>query len=162
MIDNSVEYSTSDIQKLLQELFPSRRLVLSQFTFYTQCGVAKPTGNTFKRGRRCYRLTDILSIACVLALKEEGIPLKNIGNAPQMIQDSAEKIFELGPSCKLAGCGDEIMLIVPGETSEPNFPLEKLLGDGQPSLFWMYDVGVLARRIEDVASVKEEAARRAA
>ncbi len=72
------EYSASDIRKLLQQLFPQRRLVLSQFTFFSHRGVARATGETYRRGRRCYRLHDILSIASIIALKEEGIPLKNI------------------------------------------------------------------------------------
>ena len=69
------EFSASEIRQVLQGLFPHRRLVLSQFTFFNNIGVSLPTGETFRRGRRCYRLEDILSIATVLALKEEGIPL---------------------------------------------------------------------------------------
>jgi DNA-binding transcriptional MerR regulator len=104
------EYSATEIRKLLQGLFPHRRLVLSQFTFFNQIGIAKPTGSGFKRGRQCYRLEDLLSIATILALKEEGIPFKNIEVVPKIIQQNAARIFEIGEGCRLSGHGDAIVL----------------------------------------------------
>lgn len=152
-----VEYSASDIRKILQQIFPNRRLVLSQFTFFNQCGVARPTGETFRRGRRCYRLVDLLSIATVLALKEEGIPLKNIEAVPALIQDRAEQIFEIGENCRLSGFGSRIALKLPGDTSY-NLPLDTFLAEEQGcALYWSYDVGALARRLEAVALGAPEA-----
>lgn len=147
------EYSASEMRKLLQQLFPTRRLVLSQFTFYNQCGVAKPSGNTFKRGRRCYKLVDMLPIATVLALKEEGIPLKNIEEVPDLIREKAERIFQLGPNCRLFGHSGLAKLMLADERESDNPPLESLLDreDNKPSLFWSFDIGLLARQLQSVA-----------
>ncbi len=142
------EYSASEVRKLLQKLFPHRRLVLSQFTYYNQCGVAKPLGNTYRRGRRCYRLMDILPIACVLALKEEGIPLKNIETLPPLIHDNLDRIFASGPNTRLHGYGQSIVLLFPEQDSS-NLPLENFLSENQtPSLFWSFDIGLLARQLQ--------------
>jgi len=148
-----VEYSASEIRTILQQIFPNRRLVLSQFTFFNQCGVAKPTGETFRRGRRCYRLVDLLSIATVLALKEEGIPLKNIDTVPSLIQTRAEEIFSLGQDCRLSGYGSCVILQLPGDAPALGVPVDAFLADETGSLlFWSYDVGVLAKQLELVAS----------
>ena len=162
-MEQQKEYSASDIRKILQQLFPHRRLVLSQFTFFNQTGVAKPTGETQKRGRQCYRLEDILPIAVVLALKEEGIPLKNISDAPRIIQENAARIFATGENCLLSGHGENISLNMPGEFSVNN-ALESLLnGEGINKIFWCIDVGVLAIQLQKAVAGEEiEYVRRAA
>ena len=148
---NQLEYSASDIRKILQQIFPQRRLVLSQFTFFNQVGVAKASGNTFRRGRRCYLLEDILSIACVLALKEEGIPLKNILQVPSLVQANATKIFGYGEDCRLSGYGDVVELALPGEPAT-GAPLAAFLdAEATGKLFWSYDVGLLAKQLERAA-----------
>ena len=145
------EYTASEIRTLLQELFPQRRLVLSQFTFFNQIGVAKPTGTTFRRRRRCYRLFDVLSIACVLQLKEEGIPLKNIEPVPGLVQEHAATIFAMGRGCRLSGCGSAVALQLPGE-SLGSAALDALLMTDRPTgLFWGFDIGRLAERLLAVA-----------
>ena len=112
-----MEFTASEVQVLLQQLFPKRKLVLSQLTFFLQAGVARPTGESFCRKRRCYRLADILPIACVLQLKEEGIPLKNIADVPSILQNNLSRIFNVccgtdsANSCRLMGCGGNVSLI---------------------------------------------------
>ena len=149
---DDIEYSASGIRKILQQLFPHRRLVLSQFTFFNQIGVARASGSTFRRGRRCYKLEDLLSIACVLALKEEGIPLKNICQVPQLIQENALRIFTAGANCRLIGYKDLVALQMPNSNT-PNPPLEAFLAEeaAEAKLFWSYDVGLLAMQLRDVA-----------
>jgi len=150
--NSSSEYSASRVRNMLQKLFPERRLVLSQFTFFNQCGVAKPSGETFKRGRRCYRLFDILPIATVLALKEEGIPLCNIESVPSLIQQHAELIFQTGAGCRLAGHGPALSLSIPGSFSDAR-PLESLLAEASDHfLFWSFDVGALSETLSKLAS----------
>ena len=145
------EYSATDIRKLLHQLFPERRLVLSQFTFFNQTGVSKATGETFRRGRRCYKLRDILPIACILALKEEGIPYKNVEALPALIQENSDIIFELGEGCRVSGYGNRLVLQLKDEEA-PNEVLEAFLsGEGQSLLFWSFDIGLLARQLEAVA-----------
>lgn len=155
---DSLEYSAIEIRTLLQELFPHRRLVLSQFTSFQHSGVAKATGATFRRGRRCYVLQDILPIACVLALKEEGIPYKNIEPLPALLQAHAEKIFAVGNGCLLSGFGDEISLVFPGENT-PNSALDLFLKTGGETmqLFWSFNVGLLADQLRQVAESKAAA-----
>lgn len=149
-MENS-EFSATEIRKILQGLFPHRRLVLSQFTFFNQVGVATPTGSTFKRGRRCYRLKDLLSIACILALKEEGIPYKNVEVVPGMIQEEAERIFAVGEGCRLYGVGGRIGLSFPGSEQDPE-PLEAMLeSESGLGLFWGFDVGLLASQLKEAA-----------
>ena len=151
-----LEYSASQIRKILQELFPRRRLVLSQFTFFNQVGVAKPTGVTFRRGRRCYRLEDLLSIACILALKEEGIPYKNVDQVPAILQAHAERIFASGHGCRLSGFGDIVNLVLPGEEQSNAALLDYLSEDKEPILFWSFDVGLLAEQLQAVAQRSRE------
>ena len=152
------EYSATQIRKMLQELFPQRRLVLSQFTFFNHAGVAKATGTTFRRGRRCYRLEDILSIACILALKEEGIPYKNVEQVPPLIQDNSEQIFALGDGCRISGFGDTVSLVIPGQAQE-NPALERYLADESGlMLFWSFNVGLLAGQLRAIASGESVAA----
>lgn len=145
------EYAASELRQMLQQLFPHRRLVLSQFTFFNHAGVAKPTGESFRRGRRCYRLEDVLSIACVLALKEEGIPLKNITTVPNLIQEASAEIFKVGSGYKLSGYGETVALVAPGASTE-NAALLAYLDDSEgQKLFWTYDIGVLAQQLRQVA-----------
>ena len=146
------EFSASEIRQVLQGLFPHRRLVLSQFTFFNNIGVSLPTGETFRRGRRCYRLEDILSIATVLALKEEGIPLKNIGDSPKVIRECSEKIFSAGPGVRLSGHGASVQLNFPGQHEYSESFIEFLLNTDKPSFFWSFDVGALAVQLRDVAT----------
>lgn len=144
------EYSASQLRKILQTLFPHRRLVLSQFTFFNHIGVITPTGETYKRGRRCYRLTDILSVACVLALKEEGIPLKNINQVPELIRARAGEIFEQGSSLRLSGFGQTVFL-QDLTTTQNDTALDAFLNEpDQTLLYWNYDVGLLARKLKEV------------
>lgn len=142
------EFSASEIRKLLQTLFPHRRLVLSQFTFFNQVGVSRPTGETSRRGRRCYRLQDILPIACILALKEEGIPYKNVETVPAVLQTHADKIFRSGPGVRLSGFGSNVELCFQGEEQLAEPYLDFLSGDFGIQLFWSFDVGMLASRLE--------------
>jgi len=147
---HDIEYTTSDIQKLFQQFFPQRRLVLSQFTFFNRNGVMRATGNTFKRRRRCYRLQDILSIACVIALKEQGIPLKNIEQVPALIQEKSALIFRYGSRCRLSGLGNTVALTIPG-IQEDNPALQTLLTEGgNQNSFWSYDVGRLSTQLRDL------------
>ncbi len=148
---NNFEYSATEIRKILQGLFPHRRLVLSQFTFFNQIGIAKPTGSSFKRGRRCYRIEDILSIACILALKEEGIPYKNIESVPLIIQENVDRIFLYGTGVRLSGHGPAVDLRFPGDTSE-NTALDSFLSaEKEELIFWGFDVGLLAKQLCDIA-----------
>ncbi len=151
-----LEYTASEIRKLLQQLFPHRKLVLSQFTFYNQTGVARPTGVTFARGRRRYRLCDLLPIACVLALKEEGIPLKNVTSVPAIIQQNAEKIFHARGACLLSGFGGTLHLQEPEEVTASLALQEFLNCPEQVQLFWSYDVGALARQLQEIAGAQIE------
>ncbi len=159
-MNSQVEFSASEIRKILQALFPHRRLVLSQFTFFNQVGVARPSGETFRRGRRCYRLEDILSIACILALKEEGIPYKNVEEAPRIIQESAEKIFFIGEGCRISGYGTNVVLTYPGEHPQAEPLVDFLCGGALASseglqselhLFWSFDIGQLSGQLKAVA-----------
>ncbi|HQH26183.1 MAG TPA: hypothetical protein PLP17_02210 [Oligoflexia bacterium] len=147
-----LEYSAIQIRGILQELFPHRRLVLSQFTFFNHSGVARPTGSTFRRGRRCYRLEDLLPIACILALKEEGIPYKNVEEVPLLIQQNAERIFACGSGCRLSGCGDTVTLTFPGEETANPALLHYLEEETPLMLFWGFDVGLLAEQLRAIAS----------
>ena len=149
---DGTEYSASDIRKILQGLFPQRRLVLSQFTFFNQVGVAKATGKTFRRGRRCYRLEDLLSIACILALKEEGIPYKNVESVPALIQDNSDKIFAAGEGCRLSGFGETVSLSFPHEEKDEAALDSFLSGEQTSLLFWCFDVGLLAEQLRLVAT----------
>lgn len=150
MVDES-EYSASEIRRMLQQLFPTRRLVLSQFTFFNQVGVARATGTTSRRGRRCYRLQDVLSIACVLALKEEGIPLRNIESVPALVQEHASRIFQIGEGVKLMGFGPHASMMYPGESWELSALQPFLQEPNNTLLFWCYDLGALSAKLRTVA-----------
>jgi hypothetical protein len=145
------EYSACEIRRILQALFPNRRLVLSQFTFFNQIGLAKATGNELRRGRRCYTLENILPIAAVLALKEEGIPFKNLGDVHNAIHDKLDKIFDASETSLLMGYGDCVRLNIASE-STPMDPLDLMLGStNSPSLFWCFNLGVLAQQLITIA-----------
>ena len=156
------EYSASEARELMQRLFPHRRLVLSQFTFFNQVKIAVATGETFRRGRRCYRLLDLLSVGCVLALKEEGIPYKNIEAVPGMIQKNAQLIFELGPGCRLSGSGEQVGLNLPGRPLQGEEVLESFLDRSEDQLgqnqgiFWSFDLGLLAAQLRSIAEELRE------
>lgn len=150
-MNEGIEFSASEIRKVLQALFPHRRLVLSQFTFFNQVGVSRPTGSTYRRGRRCYRLVDVLPIACILALKEEGIPYKNVESVPEVLQIHAEKIFRTGAGVRLSGFGSNVELCFPGEEQLAEPYLDFLSGDFGIQLFWSFDVGMLAQQLQATA-----------
>jgi DNA-binding transcriptional MerR regulator len=151
------EYSAIEIRNFIQRLFPNRKLVLSQFTFFGHLGVSKATGNTFRRGRRCYRLLDILSIACVISLKEQGISLKNIEAVPALIQSNVEDIFSKNSGCKLSGYKDVISLVIPDSLTQ-NMALELFLDNNldKQAIFWSFDLSALVCNIK--ALVQEETA----
>ncbi len=107
------EFNASEVRRVLQELFPTRKLVLSQFTFFNQIGVSKPSGESFRRGRRCYKTQDLLPIAVVLALKEQGIPNKNISLVPALVQENCEKIFMTGAGARISGYKDTVCINFP-------------------------------------------------
>lgn len=152
MILEQVEYSASESREIIQSLFPHRRLVLSQFTFFNQVGIARPSGSTFKRGRRCYRLLDLLSIACILALKEEGIPFKNIESVPQIVQNNSKQIFEMGPGCRLLGHGELVGLVLPGREDLGDDVMSSYLSSpSEKMIFWSFDLGLLAAQLRAVA-----------
>ncbi len=150
------EFNASETRKILQELFPTRKLVLSQFTFFNQIGVSKPSGESFRRGRRCYRAQDLLPIAVVLALKEQGIPNKNILLVPGVIQENCEKIFKSNDNVKISGYKDSVSLNYAEEGKEDlalNSMLESLDFDhSEQNLYWSYDVSSLAHEIEAIVN----------
>ncbi|MDR2337450.1 MAG: hypothetical protein LBE20_02230 [Deltaproteobacteria bacterium] len=152
LLTNNKEYSTIEVRNFIQRLFPNRKLVLSQFTFFGHLGVAKATGNTFRRGRRCYRLVDMLSIACVISLKEQGIALKNIEAVPALIQSNVENIFVKKSSCKLNGYGNTISLVIPDELTH-NLALEQFLDKNldKHAIFWSFDLSALVNNIKALA-----------
>jgi DNA-binding transcriptional MerR regulator len=152
----SMEYSATQIRKMLHGLFPQRRLVLSQFTFFNHAGVSRATGSTFRRGRRCYRLPDILPIACILALKEEGIPYKNVESLPALIQDNADRILEIGDGCRLSGFGNSVNLMFPDQIGEPSALQSFLEGDSEMMIFWSFNIGLLAEQLRAVADRKDD------
>jgi len=156
------EFTASDVRRILQRLFPQRKLVLSQLTFFNHAGVACANGDTYKRGRRCYLLQDILSVATVLALKEEGIPLKNINGVPALIQQNAKQIFSAGQGCRLVGFGSNVSLEMPGSNEIPA-PLQLFLNEQNPvQILWGFDVGALAQQLNDAANSVSLIIRRAA
>lgn len=142
------EFNASEVREVLQELFPTRKLVLSQFTFFNQIGVSKPTGDSFRRGRRCYKTQDLLPIAVVLALKEQGIPNKNISKVPGLVREHSEKIFSLGAGSKISGFRDNVCINFVGE-SVSDISLVALLdceefNHSEQNIYWSYDVGQMA------------------
>lgn len=153
---SELEYSASEVRKLLQILFPQRRLVLSQFTFFNQVGVSAPSGKTSRRGRRCYRLQDLLSIATVLALKEEGIPYKNLEGLPKVIQDNLERIFSLEQVCVASGWGVKVNLCFGADSLAASSLVSFLDEENLVGLFWSFDVSALAQQLLTAASKFEE------
>jgi hypothetical protein len=149
------EYTASQIRKLLQQLFPHRKLVLSQFTFFCHAGVSSPSGEQVKRGRRCFKLPDILPMAALLGVKEEGIPYKNVEGLPQLVRENSERIFQSGPGVLLSGYSEKLSLIFPGDTWQgsavDDFLNHEITAPGEEKLFWSYDVGELARQLLVVA-----------
>lgn len=157
-----LEYTASDVQAMLQEMFPRRKLVLSQLTLFNQNGVCQPTGVTFRRGRRCYRIQDLLPTICVLVLKEEGIPFKNIASVPQLVRDHADLILNQSSkarcSVRLAGCGDVVSLMISGDSSDMA-ALNSLLdtpSSTNANLFWSCDVAALGHRLLQTAYSRQE------
>ena len=150
------EFNASGVRRIIQEMFPMRKLVLSQFTLYFHTGVAKPSGENYKRGRRCYRLYDLLPIALVLILKEQGIPNKNIGHMPRVISEKAEQIFEFGRGVRVSGFKEVCHLAFPEEDGRDLALLSMLEDDniasGIQDLYWSYDVGYLASELVRVAT----------
>lgn len=156
------EYSAAQIQRIFQRLFPQRSLVLSQFTFFNHAGLLKPSGATFRRGRQCYRLPDLLPVACVLALKEEGIPYKNIESVPVLLQEHSEAIFRTGPGCRIAGFGSNAVLTFPGQ-HQAHPAIESFLSLEDPQmLFWSFDVGALAQQISEIVVSQQSELQKAA
>ncbi|MCC6221482.1 MAG: MerR family transcriptional regulator [Deltaproteobacteria bacterium] len=154
------EYSAIEIRKILQQLFPTRKLVLSQFTFYANRGIIRPTGTTSRRGRRCFRLEDLLPVAAVIALKEEGIPLKNIEALPGIIQRYAAEIFSTHATCRISGVCNNVSLSIADEQLV-TLPIDSFLdGTSADSLFWSFDLrrltnqllAVINGRIEEIDS----------
>ena len=145
------EFNASEVRQVLQELFPTRKLVLSQFTFFNHAGVGRPSGEKFRRGRRCYQAQDLLPIAVVLALKEQGIPNKNIGKVPALIQENSQKIFDLGAGTRVSGFGDAVSLNFIGEFLE-DAALDAMLASDTQGLFWSFDVGSLAQDINRIVN----------
>ena len=141
------EFSASEVRKLLQILFPQRRLVLSQFTFFNQVGVSNPSGSTSRRGRRCYRLEDLLPIALVLALKEEGIPYKNLEKLPKAIQENLEKIFSFQEMCIASGWGTKVNLCFGPQANQSESLLSFLDEPNLLGLYWSFDVSDLAKQL---------------
>lgn len=150
------EFNASGVRRIIQEMFPMRKLVLSQFTLYYHMGVATPSGENYKRGRRCYRLYDLLPIALVLILKEQGIPNKNIGHIPRVISEKAERIFETGRGVRVSGFKEVCQLSFPDEISQDAALMAMLEDDnissGIQDLYWSYDVGYLASELMRVAT----------
>ena len=152
------EYCASEVRVILQELFPDRSLVLSQFTFFNHMGIARPTGTSHKRKRRCYRLSDVLPMATVLALKEEGIPLKNIGNAPTLIQEHLLAIENSFQAVLLSGFGESISLSIGTDTYGTEIsPIDALLNtnENKSTLFWSFDISALYRDIIAISEGRE-------
>ena len=143
----SLEFSATEVRKLLQILFPQRRLVLSQFTFFNQAGLSTPTGKTTRRGRRCYCLQDLLSIAFLLALKEEGIPYKNLDNLPKVIQENLSRIFSFKEECIASGWGKNVDLCFGDDARQSNSIASFLSEDKVLGLFWSFDVSSLAKQL---------------
>jgi DNA-binding transcriptional MerR regulator len=143
---NTSEFTASEARIILQELFPARKLVLSQLTFFNQSGVSIPSGANIKRGRRCYRVYDLLPIALVLALKEQGIPNKNVARVPALIQAHLNEIFSSKEACQISGIDDIVYLSLPGSHA-PDEAIVKLLYGSSVHFFWSYDAAYLSKEI---------------
>ena len=94
----------------------------------------------------------MLPIALVLALKEEGIPFKNIEVVPDLIRSKASQILKMGPGSRVSGQGETIGLSLAEE--EDTVPaLEELLKEGSVKFFWSFDVGILATQLQAVVEI---------
>ncbi|MBL7662290.1 hypothetical protein JNK13_06005 [bacterium] len=141
------EYTASEMREILRRLFPERRLVLSQFTFFNHSGITKPSGLSYKRGRRCFCLVDILPIAVVLTLKEQGIPLKNANRVPLLVQEKAQEILSFNQTYRLTGFGSHLCLTTLADP-QPNIPLEYFLNETKgDTLFWGLDLSAVAQNL---------------
>ncbi len=158
---SDIEYSAIEVRSILQNMFPKRKLVLSQITFFNRNGVCEPTGKTFKRGRRRYRLADLLSVVTVLALKEKGIPLKNISSLPTLLKENATDILSDPTGYQVSGYAKEVSLTKIGDVSK-NDVLTRFLNCSNPdsSFFWSFDLPPLISKLLEVSNLKE--AKRAA
>lgn len=149
------EYSAIEVRALLQQIFPKRKLVLSQLTLYMQLGVCQPSGQTTRRKRRCFRLEDLLPLAVVMSLKEQGVPLKNLDGLPELLRENVAHIFSRGQGCRLSGFAGQFCLQIPGVSSKSEHPpLQALLGEGPEiafNTFWGIDVGLIAEQLIDVS-----------
>lgn len=148
------EYSTAEVRNLMLEIFPHRKLVLSQFTFFQQVGVITPTGCTQKRGRKCFRLTDLLSLVAVLELKERGIALKGIEQVPSMIRNQIEEVFKLDTTWRLSGYKGHCSLKNEDQTDDA---LNAFLSDNNScgKLFWSIDLSMLASKLLEVRDLQD-------
>ena len=157
-----MEYTASDLRALMKDLFPHRSLVLSQFTLFCRSGVSSATGSSFKRGRRCFRLEDLLPMAAVVALKEEGVSLSAVPSLPSLVRENAPDIFEFGAGCRLFFCSGLLSLFMPGLSAPGSSvaafrnacgsALESFLdGSAGPVFCWGFDIGLLAERLLEVA-----------
>jgi|GEM_PF-4102800 len=156
------EYSASQVREFLIDLFPHRKLVLSQLTFFSRTGIAQPTGETLKRGRRCFCLEDILPVACILALKEKGIPLCNVRPVPALLMTHSQRIFAFDGQARLSGCGDKVFLSFDNDEGMCPVMSSFLSGNEDMSLFWSYDVSALARELLEIAWEYQESLQRTA
>ncbi len=160
----ALELNASGVRRILQEIFPLRRLVLSQFTLYNQLGITIPSGKTYSRGRRCYKVRDLLAVALILALKEQGIPNKNLENLPSLIHSEVDNIFSLGRGSIVSGFDNALSLRLLGSQTNDGALSEMLDFDKNkyhavnptlaPSypIYWAYDVGYLS---EDLIKVSK-------
>lgn len=152
----SVEYNATEMRELLVQLFPYRRLVLSQFTFFSNEGMVEATGQTLRRGRRCYRITDILPMVCIFALKERGIPLKNIKELPQAIRENIDLIFNREHQARIFGYGNSVSLLF-DQDCRSSEELKCFLSDNNShNLYWMYNLSELAANLLRVAEGQEQ------
>lgn len=145
------EYTGIEARELLNELFPHRKLVLSQLTFFQRSGVTVPSGGTYRRKRRCYKLEDLLPLAVLIALKDSGIPMKNAKDVPDIIKDNSKTLFSLGKGCRVVGYGEKAELVLPDQRPSTVSIINSYLDGDVKSFLWSYDVGKLAHQLLDLA-----------
>ena len=163
-VNDALEFTATDVRKIIQKVYPSRRLVLSQFTFFNDAGISSPTGTQMVRGRGCYRLHDLLPIATVIALKDRGITYKKIQQLPSLIQQHSHQIFKIGAGCRVNGFGSNIEISIPGlstisctdnkSSSESTIDqfIASLDSNKSSGLYWSLDIGKLASDLQMFAS----------
>ncbi len=151
LLENTREYTAIEIREIMQQVFPTRKLVLSQLTFFGHLGAVKATGESFKRGRRCYHIADLLPFACIISLKEQGIPLKNIKELPTLLQNNITSICSRNSGCKVSGYGDTVSLTIDGEMIE-NAALDEFLALEKQSIFWSFDLSTLVNKLNQLTS----------